>query len=558
MQDEFSNLVKLTLGDRFVKSINRVVTYLSFSGLLLAAITGCGGDEVKPSLSSARIESEQCAALLKATLPTATTITAATYTDQETTIGTTKVTVPFCRVVGLATPTSDSTVGFEVWMPPLSTWNGKFQGVGSGSSAGSIATAAMLVALMDGYATMATDNGHVTDTTRPNGAAEQTWALGHPEKMIDFAYRGLHVATVAGKSVTQSFYSKAASKSYFVGCSQGGHHALMEASRYADDYDGIVAGAPAWQWANLMVAELWNSMPALKDPTAITAPKMTLLNNAVIAACDALDGVTDGVIDDPRKCTYDPAVLQCTGADSATCLTSVQVAAAKQIYGGAKYANGTTIFPPYTRGSELGWTSLYTGATPGGSGWDFFRYSAFQNPTFNNSTFNFDTDTDRALNTLVAGEPLSSVYNATANLTPFQTRGGKLIIYHGWADQQISPSSSLDYYQRVVSSVGQPVTDSFLKMFMMPGIGHCSGGPGVAKIGGSTGAAASADADHDVVRALDRWVTQGIAPASLIGTRLESAPITARTRPLCAYPKVAKYKGSGSIDDAANFSCASS
>ena len=541
-----------------MKRINRVVTYLSFSGLLLAAITGCGGDEVKAPLSSARIESEQCAALLKATLPTATTITSATFTDQETTIGTTKVTVPFCRVVGLATPTSDSKVGFEVWMPPLNTWNGKFQGVGSGSSAGSIATAAMLVALMDGYAAMATDNGHVTDATRPNGAAEQTWALGHPEKMIDFAYRGLHVATVAGKSVTQSFYSKAASKSYFVGCSQGGHHALMEASRYADDYDGIVAGAPAWQWANLMVAELWNSMPALKDPTAITAPKMTLLNNAVVAACDALDGVTDGVIDDPRKCTYDPAVLQCTGADSATCLTSVQVAAAKQIYGGAKYANGTTIFPPYTRGSELGWTSLYTGATPGGSGWDFFRYSAFQTPTFNNSTFNFDSDTDRAMNTLVAGEPLSSVYNATANLTPFQTRGGKLIIYHGWADQQISPSSSLDYYQRVVSSVGQPVTDSFLKMFMMPGIGHCSGGPGVAKIGGSTGAAASADADHDVVRALDRWVTQGIAPASLIGTRLESAPITARTRPLCAYPKVAKYKGSGSIDDAANFSCASS
>ena len=541
-----------------MKRINRVVTYLSFSGLLFAAIVACGGDEVKAPLSSARIESEQCAALLKATLPTATTITSATFTDQETTIGTTKVTVPFCRVVGLATPTSDSTVGFEVWMPPLSTWNGKFQGVGSGSSAGSIATAAMLVALMDGYAAMATDNGHVTDATRPNGAAEQTWALGHPEKMIDFAYRGLHVATVAGKSVTQSFYNKAASKSYFVGCSQGGHHALMEASRYADDYDGIVAGAPAWQWANLMVAELWNSMPALKDPTAITAPKMTLLNNAVIAACDALDGVTDGVIDDPRKCTYDPAVLQCTGADSATCLTSVQVAAAKQIYGGAKYANGTTIFPPYTRGSELGWTSLYTGATPGGSGWDFFRYSAFQTPTFNNSTFNFDSDTDRAMNTLVAGEPLSSVYNATANLTPFQTRGGKLIIYHGWADQQISPSSSLDYYQRVVSSVGQPVTDSFLKMFMMPGIGHCSGGPGVAKIGGSTGAAASADADHDVVRALDRWVTQGIAPASLIGTRLESATITARTRPLCAYPKVAKYKGSGSIDDAANFSCASS
>lgn len=540
-----------------MKKISNLVTYLALSGLVVTALLACGGDSAKEPVSTVRIDSEQCVALLKATLPKNTTITSATYTDQGVTIGTTQVSVPFCRVVGLVTPTSDSKVGFEVWMPPLSTWNGKFQGVGSGSSAGSIATAAMLVALTDGYAAMATDNGHITDATRPNGAAEQTWALGHPEKMVDFAYRGLHVSTVAGKSVTQSFYSKPPSNSYFVGCSQGGHHALMEASRYPEDYDGIVAGAPAWEWANLMVAELWNSTPALKDPTAITAPKMTLLNSAVITACDALDGVTDGVIDDPRMCTFDPSVLQCTGADSATCLTSVQVAAAKQIYGGAKYSNGTQIFPPFTRGSELGWTGLYTGATPGGSGWDFFRYSAFQTPTFNNSTFNFDSDTDRAMKTLVAGEPLSSVYNATANLTPFQNRGGKLIIYHGLADHQITPLSSLDYYQRVVSSVGQPVTDSFLKMFMMPGIGHCSGGPGVAKIGGSTGAAASADADHDVVRALDRWVTQGVAPASIVGTRLESTTTTKRTRPLCAYPKVAKYKGSGSIDDAANFSCSS-
>ena len=541
-----------------MKKSRSLVAYFVLSGLLLANLSGCGGDNSQAVVSPSRVESEQCAAVLKASLPTATTITSATYTDQPITVGSTSVTVPFCRVVGLVKPTSDSNIGFEVWMPPLSTWNGKFQGVGSGSSAGSIATAAMLVALTDGYAAMATDNGHITDATRPNGAAEQTWALGHPEKMIDFAYRALHVATVAGKSLTQSFYSKPPSKSYFVGCSQGGHHALTEASRYAEDYDGIVAGAPAWQWANLMVAEIWNSTPALKDPTAITAPKMTLLNNAVIAACDALDGVTDGVIDDPRKCTYDPSALLCTGADAATCLTSVQVAAAKQIYGGTKYSNGTQIFPPYTRGSELGWTALYTGATPGGSGWDFFRYSAFQTPTFNNSTFNFDSDTDRALSALVAGEPLSSVYNATANLTPFQARGGKLIMYHGWADQQISPSSSLDYYQRVVNSVGQPVTDSFLKMFMLPGIGHCSGGPGVAKIGGSTGAAGAADAEHDVVRALDRWVTQGLAPTSMIGTRLASGTTTMRTRPLCAYPQVAKYKGSGSIDDAANFSCANS
>jgi feruloyl esterase len=539
-----------------MRTLQRALPCVGISGIILAALVGCSGSDGNDagSVTAARAESDMCTAPANAALPPNTTVKSATYHEQGTTIGTTNVTVPFCRIIGAATPTTDSNIGFEVWMPPMANWNGKFQGVGSGSSAGSIATAAMLVALKDGYAVMATDNGHITDPTKPNGAAEQSWALGHPEKMIDFSYRALHVSTVAAKSITQRFYEKAPSQSYFVGCSQGGHHALMEASRFPEDYDGIVAGAPAWQWANLMVAELWNSAPALTDPTAMTAPKMTLLNNAVVQACDALDGVTDGVIDDPRKCTFDPAVLQCSGADAADCLTPVQVAAAQSIYGGAKKSSGEQIFPPYTRGSELGWTGLYTGATPGGSGWDFFRYSVFQDSGFNNATFNFDTDTDRAFNTLVAGEPLQSVYNATANLTPFKARGGKLVMYHGWADQQITPLSSIDYYNRVVASQGQAATDSFLKMFMMPGIGHCSGGRGVANFGGSTGAASAADADHDVVRALDRWVTQGTAPTSLIGTRRAGATVD-RSRPLCAYPQVAKYKGTGDINDAANFAC---
>ena len=362
------------------------------------------------------------------------------------------------------------------------------------------------------------------------------------------------MSTVAAKELTQRYYDQAPSKSYFVGCSQGGHHALMEASRFPEDYDGIVAGAPAWQWANLMVAELWNSTPYLQNQTALTAAKMTLLNNTVIQACDALDGVVDGVIDDPRKCSFDPAVLQCTGADAANCLTPVQVAAANRLYSGARKTNGQQIFPPYTRGSELGWTGLYTGATPGGSGWDFFRYAVFQDPSFNNAAFNFDVDADRAFNTLVAGQTVASVYNATPDLAAFRARGGKLIMYHGWADQQITPLSSLDYYQRVTAAQGQAGTDNFLKLYMLPGISHCSGGPGVANIGGSTGAAAAADADHDVVRTLDRWVAQNVAPTTLIGTRIVNN-VANRTRPLCPYPQVARYKGSGSIDDAASFSC---
>lgn len=543
-----------------MRTLHTALPRAGLSLIMVAALAACGGDDDDGAntgtgnQTAARVEADQCTATANAALPPNTTVTAATYHPQGTTVGTTAVSVPFCRIVGVSRPTPDSNIGFEVWMPPMAGWNGKFQGVGSGSSAGSIAHAAMLVALRDGYAAMATDNGHITDTTRPNGAAEQTWALGHPEKMVDFAHRALHVSTVAGKAVTQSFYAKAPSKSYFVGCSQGGHHALMEASRYPGDYDGIVAGAPAWQWAHLMVAEIWNSIPALRDPTAITAPKMALLNQAVIRACDANDGVTDGVIDDPRQCNFDPAVLQCSGADAADCLTPTQVAAANWIYGGTRKSTGEQIFPPYTRGSELGWNSLYTGATPGGSGWDFFRYSAFQDPNFNNATFNFDTDTDRALNTLVAGEPLQSVYNATANLSDFRARGGKLIIYHGWADQQITPLSSIDYYNRVVAAQGQANTNSFLKMFMMPGIAHCSGGPGVANIGGSTGAARGPEPERNVVSALDRWVTEGRAPEVLVGTRLASGTPD-RTRPLCAYPQVARYRGTGNINDAANFTC---
>ena len=531
---------------------------VAVAGALLT-LAACGGsdhnDDNGTTTPVTRVESERCAVLAQdAALPESSTITSSTYNAQAVTVGGANVTVPFCRVVAASRPTADSNIGFEVWMPPADSWNGKFQGVGSGSSAGTIGTAAMLVALRDGYAVMATDNGHLTDASRPNGAAEQTWALGHPEKIIDFAYRAQHVSTVAAKALTQRYYDKAPSKSYFVGCSQGGHHALMEASRFPDDYDGIVAGAPAWQWANLMVAELWNSTPYLQNQTALTAAKMTLLNNTVIQACDALDGVTDGVIDDPRKCSFDPAVLQCTGADAANCLTTVQVAAANRLYSGARKTNGQQIFPPYTRGSELGWTGLYTGATPGGSGWDFFRYAVFQDPSFNNAAFNFDVDADRALNTQIGAQTVASIYNATPDLAAFRARGGKLIMYHGWADQQITPLSSLDYYQRVTAAQGQAATDGFLKLYMLPGISHCAGGPGVANIGGSTGAAAAADADHDVVRALDRWAAQNVAPTTLIGTRIVNN-VANRTRPLCAYPQVARYKGSGSIDDAASFNC---
>lgn len=526
----------------------------SLLGVLLLASCGSGDDGSDPP-AVAQTEQAACASLNGTTYGDGTTVTSAAFYPGATTIGGTAVNGGFCRVEAQSKPTGDSNIGFELWLPAKADWNGKFQGVGSGGSLGSIGYSAMAGPLAVKYAVMANDNGHTSNLALPNGGSEQTWALGHPEKIVDFGYRAQHVSTVRAKEILAAYYGRAQTKSYFVGCSQGGHHALMEASRYPTDYDGIVAGAPAWQWSHLMAAELWNSISRLRDgPNAITTAKSTLLNQAVIAACDRNDGLIDGLIGDPRLCTYDPAVLQCTGAETATCLTASQVNAAKRIYAGTTQSNGVVIFPPYTRGSEPGW-SLYASATPGGSGYDFFRYAIFQDPTFDNANFNFDSDYNRSQATTIAGQLVPTVYDATADLAPFKARGGKLIIYHGWADQQITPLSSVDYYNRVVAQQGTTETSQFLRMFMLPGVQHCAGGPGPQNIGGSNGTPPVADAAHDVVIALDRWATTGVAPDTMIATRTATSTLPVRTRPLCPYPKAAVYNGSGSIDDAASFTC---
>jgi feruloyl esterase len=505
-------------------------------------------------------DAARCQALSGKTIAPNMKVLSAEFDADGATVGKTKVDAPMCRIVGEATPTKDSRIGFEVWMPPASTWNGKFQAEGSGGSAGAISPSPMLTALKAGYATMSTDNGHITDPNAANGGSEQRWALGHPEKMVDFAYRALHVSTVAAKNLVQRFYGKKASESYFVGCSQGGHHALMEATRFPADYDGIVAGAPAWHWANQMINATWNSRAALADPEALTQASATLLSRKVIEACDALDGVKDGVISDPRQCHFDPASLQCKEGDAAgECLTPAQVAAANAIYGGAKRSDGTPIFQGYARGSEAEWARIWAGKAPGGSSYDFFRYSVFQDPNFKNTGFDYDEDTDRALSAKVVGnETVADVYNVKPDLTRFHAMGHKLIMYHGWADQQISPYASIDFYQQIVAKLGQAKTDAFLKFYMLPGIYHCAGGPGAGNFG-AAGPASAPDAQHDITMALDQWVTDKKAPTYFIGTHIDAQTKMAdRTRPICAYPQVAKYKGSGDTNDAANFTCSAS
>ena len=457
--------------------------------------------------------------------------------------------VSFCRVAGVARPEAGSRIEFEVWLPPADNWNGRFQGIGSGGSAGAIRYRQLAAAVAGGYAAVATDNGH-TSTSGFDGS----WSLGHPVRLVDFGYRAQHEATVAGKAITRAYYGRDADFAYFVGCSQGGHHALMEAQRYPDDYDGIVAGAPANYWIGLMTAELWAGLATTRDPGQdLPRAKLPVLGAAVMAACDGLDGLEDGLIDDPRNCDFDPGVLLCEGPDAPDCLTEGQVAAARAIYAGpVRPSTGESLFPGYALGSEHfeapdgrgGWARYWSGITePGGSTGQFMQYSVFEDPDYDLNDFDFDADWDRANNrSLGNDETLASALNAVdPDLSAFKARGGKLISYHGWADALITGHYAVQYYESVLDAMGglEETTD-FYRLFMAPGVAHCRGGPGPDRF--------------DAVTALERWVEQGVAPDRLIASQVEDGEVR-RSRPLCVYPQVARYDGSGSIDDTVNFAC---
>ena len=525
--------------------------FVSVAALLPAL--AASGQAAKPV--NGRGDAASCAALAGRTIAPSTVIQSADYLPDGGTVGTTKIDVAFCRVVGVATPTADSHIGFEVWLPPASRWNGNFRGEGSGGSAGAISPGPMRDALLTGYATMSTDNGHLVDSKDPLGASGQGWAYHHPEKMIDWGWRALHRSTVAAKKVVSAFYGKPAGKNYFIACSAGGHHALMEATRFPKDYDGFVAGAAPWKWTALMLGHTWNSIPALKDPTAITAESVAILNRRMVAACDKLDGVEDGVIADPRRCTVDPIQFQCSDTDKSDCLTPVQVEAARHIYAGATKSDGTRLMLGQVRGSELGWLAQNGGPTPGGSSAEFWRLTVFQDPDFRNVNFDFDRDTERALKTRVSNSTLPEVYDQKADLDGFRARGGKFIFFQGWADPVITPMMDVDFYHRIVTRYGQAKTDDFFRFFPLAGMGHCGGGAGFSHIGGATGAPIQDDPDHDMVRALDKWVTEGAAPSLFIAAHVNDAKEVTATRPICRYPLEAHYVGRGDSNRAENFTC---
>jgi hypothetical protein len=460
----------------------------------------------------------------------------------------------FCRVTVEAKPTADSDIKIEVWLPS-SGWNGKFRGQGNGGFAGEIDYRMLGLAVLQGYASAATDTGHAAEGT------SATWALGHPEKIVDFAYRAIHEMTVVGKATVKAFYGDNVRHSYFANCSNGGRQALMEAQRYPEDYDGILAGAPANYWTHLLGAALWNAQSTTLDPASyIPTSKIPTIAKAVNEMCDAKDGVIDGVLNDPRQCHFDPASLLCKAADSDACLTQPQVTALKRLYQGPRDAKGQQIFPGYEPGGEQGgggWALWITGPAPGkgllfafGNG--FFSDMVYDKPDWDYKKANLDESV------AAADKKFAAVLNATeTNLKPFESRGGKLIIYHGWNDSGISPLNTINYYEAVESKMGKQDVDSFLRLFMVPGMQHCGGGPG-PDVFGQAGFSTPNDSQHNMYLALEQWVEKGAAPSSVIATKEANSGSVGGvqvTRPLCAYPQIAKYKGSGNTNDAANFAC---
>jgi feruloyl esterase len=434
----------------------------------------------------------------------------------------------FCRVTATLKPSSDSDIKIEVWLP-ASGWNQKYQAVGNGGWAGAISYAAMANAIRGGYATSSTDTGHV--------GGRGTFALGHPEKLVDFGYRAVHEMTVKAKTVIAAYYGSAPKISYWNGCSTGGRQGLKEVQRFADDFDGVIAGAQANPRTGVAFEGMWLAMATLKDPASnLPKSKYSLIHNAVIEACDAKDGLKDGLIDDPRKCTWDPKVLECKGADGPTCLTTAQVEAVRKIYTPATNPRtGKAIFGALQRGSELGWATQAGGPEPNNLSLDQFKYVVFKDPNWDWRTLNLDSDYERAVNVD------DGLIDATdPNLSAFLGHKGKLLMYHGWADQMVSPMSSINYYQSVIQKMGKAKVADSVRLFMVPGMAHCRGGEGTDKF--------------DMVSVMEQWVEKGKAPTSILASRVTNGKVE-RTRPLCSYPQVAAYKGSGSIDDAANFSC---
>lgn len=439
----------------------------------------------------------------------------------------------FCRVALTLTPSADSDIKVEVWMP-LAGWNNKYEAVGNGGWAGVISYSAMAEALGRGYATSSTDTGHV--------GGSGSFALGHPDKLIDFGWRSEHEMAQAAKRVIAQFYGQAPKFSYWNGCSTGGRQGLREIQRFPDDFQGVIAGASANPRTGQAFEAMWIANAVLRDPASFVPPaKYALLHRAVVGACDGLDGVKDGVLDDPRKCHFDPEALACKSGDTPDCLTAPQVEAVRKIYTPARNSlNGEILSPALMPGSELGWAAMAGGPGPNPILNDHFKYVVFKDANWDWKTLDLSADVDKTRNADHSNLADGTIMDATNPYIQGFLAHGRLILYHGWADQLVPPESSIKYYENVLYTIPGATPENSMRLYMAPGMAHCGGGDGPNTF--------------DMLTALEQWVEKGQAPKEIIASHATGGKVD-RTRPLCPYPQVAKYKGAGSTDEAANFAC---
>jgi len=483
--------------------------------------------------TAALAQARPCESLISLSLPDTTITMAQTVTAGALTVSSNFGTdawadLPaFCRVAATLTPSSDSNIRIEVWIP-VSGWHGRFQAVGAGGLAGRIPYRLMARALTAGYATAGTDTGHVGNNA--------DFMPEHPEKLVDFAYRANHEMAVAAKSVISSYYGKPPTRSYYNGCSGGGRHGLTSAQRYPGDFDGIVVGASSWDQARLDAVRIGINLTVNRTPESrIPTSKYPMIHEAVLEACDGSDGLRDGVIGNPRQCNFDYAILLCGGGDGASCLTAPQVESARVLT--SPFRDRTTnnvLFEAHLwPGTELGWGRL-GGPKPLVNSMARVRNFHLKDPNWEPHLDNVAEDIERA--TTMDGGLLAS---NNLNLKPFFDRGGKLLMWHGWDDPQVPAQNSIIFYEGVWNTVGREAEDS-IALFLLPGVAHCRGGPGADTF--------------DVMAGIEQWVEQGEEPLRISASHSTDGRID-RTRPLCPYGEVAEYVGSGSTDDEANFAC---
>ena len=431
----------------------------------------------------------------------------------------------FCRVAGVI----EKEIGFEVWLPL--DWNDRFQAVGNGGFSGGLNFPAMNEAVMRGFATASTDTGHVT----PDHMFDVSWIRGHPDRVENFGHRAHHLLAVTAKKIIAVHYGKGPKKSYYMGCSSGGWQGLTEAQKYPDDYDGIVAGAPANNFVRLQSRDFWvNAMKRANPEGMFGKPEVELLIAAAYAKCDPVDGVKDGIISQPRSCDFSARELVCKKDQTEGCLTQAQTDLADKLYGPEKTPKGLSVYPGNAYGvtpflwvpvidQKLALTEI---VTEDQRDW---------------TPETFDPDRDIPALDKRLGDSLSAW---KTDLSAYKARGGKLITYHGWTDPWLSPYNTVDYYQQVTKTMGAETQDEFFRLFMVPGMDHCRGGVGPNRF--------------DMIGAITKWVEQGEAPDRVIATGVDKEGAVVRTRPLCPYPQVAVYKGEGDTDQAGSFECRAS